>query len=130
MEHKPNEALAEYKVALTLSPNRLNGLLSAGKAAEEAGLKDEAKSYYKAAAAQTSNAGHSKRPELEYAVKVAGRRSSRRVSEAFGRRRWSLTYCGRELSFGISQPPPSEPYLIRTTDLPTSPIRLRLTQPA
>ena len=72
MEHKPKEALAEYKVALTLSPNRLNGLLSAGKAAEEAGLNDEAKSYFKAAAAQTTNAAHSKRPELEYAVKVAG----------------------------------------------------------
>jgi tetratricopeptide (TPR) repeat protein len=72
MEHKPAEALAEYKVALKLSPNRLNGLLSAGKAAEQAGLKDEAKSYYKAAAEQTSNAAHSKRPELEYAVKVAG----------------------------------------------------------
>lgn len=72
MEHKPAEALAEYKVALKLSPNRLNGLLSAGKAAEQAGMKDEARGFYKAAAEQTKNAAHSKRPELAYAVKVAG----------------------------------------------------------
>jgi Tfp pilus assembly protein PilF len=53
MEHKPAEALAEYKVALKLSPNRLNGLLSAGEAAAQAGMKDEARGFYKAAAEQT-----------------------------------------------------------------------------
>ena len=42
LEHKPAEALAEYRVALKLSPNRLNGLLSAGNAAEQAGLPDRA----------------------------------------------------------------------------------------
>jgi hypothetical protein len=62
----------EAIVALKLSPNRLNGLFSAGKAAEQAGMKDEARCFYKAAAEQTKNAAHSKRPELAYAVKVAG----------------------------------------------------------
>ena len=47
--HKPEAALAEYKVALKLSPNRLNGLLSAGAAAEAVGDNADAKMYYAAA---------------------------------------------------------------------------------
>ena len=69
--HRPKEALAEYKVALTLSPNRLNGLLSAGQAAEAVGLKDEAAQYYAAAAHNTHNAVDSKRPQVLYAVRFA-----------------------------------------------------------
>ena len=46
LEHKPKEALAEYKVALTLSPNRLNGLLSAGAAEETLGDKNAATKYF------------------------------------------------------------------------------------
>jgi len=69
--HSPKEALAEYKVALTLSPNRLNGLLSAGQAAEASGEKDEAALYYAAAAHNTHNAANSKRPQLLYAVTFA-----------------------------------------------------------
>ena len=71
MQHKPVEALAEYRVALKLSPNRLNGLLSAGMAAEQAGLPDEARAFYKAAAQQTDFAAHSQRPELVHALKIA-----------------------------------------------------------
>jgi tetratricopeptide (TPR) repeat protein len=37
--HRPKEALAEYEVALKLSPNRFNGLYNAGQAAEMAGDK-------------------------------------------------------------------------------------------
>ena len=37
--HRPQEALAEYDVALKLSPNRFNGLYHAGLAAEQAGDK-------------------------------------------------------------------------------------------
>ena len=33
----PQQALTEYEVALKLSPNRLNGLYNAGRAAEAAG---------------------------------------------------------------------------------------------
>jgi tetratricopeptide (TPR) repeat protein len=71
MEHKPAEALAEYRVALKLSPNRLNGLLSAGNAAEQAGLTDQARAFYGAAARQTSSGANSTRPELAHAVQVA-----------------------------------------------------------
>jgi tetratricopeptide (TPR) repeat protein len=71
MQKKPEAALAEYRVALKLSPNRLNGLLSAGAAAEAAGQPEVAKGYYKAAAAQTHNAAASQRPELLRAVKLA-----------------------------------------------------------
>lgn len=50
--HRPKEALAEYRVALKLSPNRLNGLRSAAQAAQEAGAVDEAKAYQADAAKQ------------------------------------------------------------------------------
>ena len=71
LEHKPTEALGEYRVALKLSPNRLNGLLSAGEAAEQSNHKDEAFAYYKAAAQQTDFAKDSQRSDLVNAVKVA-----------------------------------------------------------
>jgi tetratricopeptide (TPR) repeat protein len=71
LQHKPTEALAEYRVALKLSPNRLNGLLSAGNAAEQAGLTDQARAFYGAAAHQTSSGANSARPELAHAVQVA-----------------------------------------------------------
>ncbi len=72
LEHKPAEALAEYRVALKLSPNRLNGLLSAGNAAEQAGHPDQARAFYGAAVRQTSSGANSVRPELAHAVQVAG----------------------------------------------------------
>jgi tetratricopeptide (TPR) repeat protein len=71
LEHKPAEALAEYRVALKLSPNRLNGLLSAGNAAEQTGLTDQARAFYGAAARQASSGANSARPELAHAVQVA-----------------------------------------------------------
>lgn len=43
---KPNEALAAYQSALDRSPNRLNSLYGAGKAAEALGETDKAKGYY------------------------------------------------------------------------------------
>jgi hypothetical protein len=72
LEHKPAEALAEYRVALKLSPNRLNGLLSAGNAAEQTGIAEQARAFYGAAARQTSSGATSTRPELAHAVQVAG----------------------------------------------------------
>ena len=68
LEHKPSDALTEYKVALTLSPNRLNGLLSAGMAEEALNDKPAATTYYAQAAKNTSSAATSKRPELLHAV--------------------------------------------------------------
>jgi tetratricopeptide (TPR) repeat protein len=71
LEHKPADALAEYKVALTLSPNRLNGLLSTGTAEEALGDKNGAAKYYAQAAHNTNNAATSQRPELLHAVSAA-----------------------------------------------------------
>jgi tetratricopeptide (TPR) repeat protein len=70
LQHQPEEALTEYRVALKLSPNRLNGLLSAGEAAAQANKPDEARSFYKAAAQQTGSGAHSQRPELAHAVQI------------------------------------------------------------
>jgi tetratricopeptide (TPR) repeat protein len=72
MEGKPAAALKEYRVALRLSPNRLNGLLSAGAAAEKAGDLGAAQMYYRAVAKQTDDARFSSRPELVHAVKMVG----------------------------------------------------------
>ena len=58
LEEKPVEALTEYRVALKLSPNRLNGLLSAGEAAEQAKRPEEARAFYSAAAKQTAGRAH------------------------------------------------------------------------
>lgn len=71
LQHSPEQALVEYRIALKLSPNRLNGLLSAGQAAEQAKQPAEAQSFYAAAARQTDSATHSQRPELAHAVKIA-----------------------------------------------------------
>jgi tetratricopeptide (TPR) repeat protein len=50
--HQPKEALAEYRVALKLSPNRLNGLRSAAEAARQAGLVADARGFEEAAGKQ------------------------------------------------------------------------------
>ena len=64
---KPKEALAEYGVALKLSPNRLNGLYNAGRAAEAAGDQAKARFYYAALLTATSNGQNSTRPEFAHA---------------------------------------------------------------
>lgn len=58
------EALAEYRVALTLSPNRFNGLYNAGRAAEASGDKGLAAPYF---AAVVKMADGSDRPEVSSA---------------------------------------------------------------
>jgi tetratricopeptide (TPR) repeat protein len=70
---KPKEALAEYAVSLKLSPNRLNGLFNAGRAAEAAGEKAEAAKYYEAMLKSTDGGEGSARPEFAHAKSfVAG----------------------------------------------------------
>ena len=70
---KPKEALAEYEVALKLSPNRLNGLFSAGRAAEAAGEREKAEFYYAALLKSTDGGAGSSRPEIAHAKSfVAG----------------------------------------------------------
>jgi tetratricopeptide (TPR) repeat protein len=66
--HRPEEALAEYKSALKLSPNRLNGLLGAGAAAEAVHNEAAAKSFYEQAAHITDNGAHTTRPSVAHAV--------------------------------------------------------------
>jgi tetratricopeptide (TPR) repeat protein len=63
---QPHEALVEYQRALTLSPNRFNGLFNAGVAAEAAGDKQEADRYFAALLKSTDNGSQSARPELEH----------------------------------------------------------------
>ncbi|MGB8028911.1 MAG: hypothetical protein WCF30_04520 [Terracidiphilus sp.] len=65
--HRPQEALAEYRVALKLSPDRFNGLYNAGVAAEEAGDKTTAADYFAALLKSTGNGAQSSRPELAHA---------------------------------------------------------------
>ena len=63
---QPREALLEYKQALILSPNRFNGLYNAGMAAEAAGDKAQAKSYYAALLQSTDSGSQSARPEFDH----------------------------------------------------------------
>ncbi|HEX3396960.1 MAG TPA: hypothetical protein VHS76_09675 [Steroidobacteraceae bacterium] len=67
---RPQEALLEYKKALTLSPNRFNGLFNAGKAAEAAGENAEAQAYYATLLKITNNGSESKRPEFDHLKSV------------------------------------------------------------
>jgi len=64
--HQPQRALAEYEVALKLSPNRFNGLYNAGLAAEAGGDKAKAQQYYAALLKSTDNGAQSSRPELAH----------------------------------------------------------------
>jgi len=63
---RPQEALVEYKKALTLSPNRFNGLFNAGMAAEAAGDKALAQSYYATLLKLTDDGSQSTRPEFDH----------------------------------------------------------------
>jgi tetratricopeptide (TPR) repeat protein len=65
--HQPQPALAEYRVALRLSPNRFNGLYHAGMAAEQAGDTQDATGYYAALLKSTADGANSSRPELAHA---------------------------------------------------------------
>ena len=63
---RPQEALVEYKKALTLSPNRFNGLFNAGMAAEAAGDKALAQSYYATLLKLTADGSQSTRAEFDH----------------------------------------------------------------
>jgi tetratricopeptide (TPR) repeat protein len=67
---QPQQALVEYKKALTLSPNRFNGLLNAGMAAEAAGDKTQAQGYYATLLKITGYGAQSSRPEFEHVKSV------------------------------------------------------------
>jgi tetratricopeptide (TPR) repeat protein len=65
---RKQDALTEYKGALKLSPNRLNGLLGAGAAAEAIGDEAQAEMYYKQAAHNTGNGASTDRAWVKHAV--------------------------------------------------------------
>jgi hypothetical protein len=63
---RPAEALAEYEVALRVTPNRFNGVYGAARSAELAGDSATAKTYY-AQLLGFCEKGSSARPELQRA---------------------------------------------------------------
>lgn len=70
---RPAEALVEYELSLKAFPNRLNGHLGAGRAAERAGKRDAARKHY-AQALALAGAGDSRKDELAAARAYLGRR--------------------------------------------------------
>ena len=70
--HQPQQALAEYRRALELSPNRFNGLYNAGRAAEAAGDAEAARRYFATLLMTTDHGAHSSRPELAHAKQFVG----------------------------------------------------------
>jgi tetratricopeptide (TPR) repeat protein len=67
---RPQEALLQYQKALTLSPNRFNGLYNAGRAAEAAGDKAQAQGYYATLMKLTNDGSQSSRPEFDHVKSV------------------------------------------------------------
>ncbi len=64
---RPKEALAQYETALRLSPNRLNGLYGAARAAAACGEKAQAVTFYRAMLQSTDGGAESARPEVAQA---------------------------------------------------------------
>jgi len=64
---RPAEALVEYQASMKSSPNRFNGLFSAGKAAEAAGDTAAARRYFEALLEAAGHGSRSTRPEVGYA---------------------------------------------------------------
>jgi tetratricopeptide (TPR) repeat protein len=61
---QPEQALREFEMSLSDSPNRFNGLYGAARAAELSGNKKKAEAYYAKIITLTAHAD-SERPELQ-----------------------------------------------------------------
>lgn len=70
---KPAEALPEYRADLTASPNRLNGLYGAARAARLSGDAAAAKSYYEKVVAQCAKADGAKEQIAEARAFLEGK---------------------------------------------------------
>ena len=70
---KPAEALAEYRADLAASPNRLNGLYGAARAARLSGDAAAAKSYYEKVVAQCGKADGAKEQLAEARAFLEGK---------------------------------------------------------
>jgi tetratricopeptide (TPR) repeat protein len=66
---RPEQALAEYEIDLKKNPNRFDGLYGAARAAEMAGQRAQAKTYYTQLVKQCAGSS-SDRPELSHARTV------------------------------------------------------------
>jgi tetratricopeptide (TPR) repeat protein len=65
-QNQPEQALAAYEASLQVAPNRFNSLSGAGRAAELAGARSKAETYYGQLLIMCKNA-ESERPELHSA---------------------------------------------------------------
>jgi tetratricopeptide (TPR) repeat protein len=65
-DHRPAEALVQYRTSLRLSPNRYNALYNAGRAAEAAEEPAEALAFYQQLLKVTNDGAHTQRPEIIY----------------------------------------------------------------
>ena len=65
-QNQPEQALAAYEASLQFAPNRFNSLSGAGRAAELAGARSKAETYYGQLLTMCKNA-ESERPELHSA---------------------------------------------------------------
>ena len=70
---EPQQALKEFEASLRLLPNRFNGLYGAAKAAESAGDRTKAASFY-AKLTAVGERGDRNRPELQAAKKFLARK--------------------------------------------------------
>jgi tetratricopeptide (TPR) repeat protein len=68
---KAHEALVEYQHSLQIDPNRFNGLLGAGRAAEQSGQNSLAVDYYRTLLANCDGASGAALKELEHARSIA-----------------------------------------------------------
>ena len=75
--HRPEQALVEYEAALRLTPNRFNALYGAAQAAELAGSREKAHSYYLQLVAICQQAD-TERPEMQRAQIFLARKSGQR----------------------------------------------------
>ena len=71
--NRPQEALAEYDLALKFNPNRFDGLSGAARAAEMAGKNDKAAAYY-AQLLKSCEKSSSTRPELARAKELVAKK--------------------------------------------------------
>ncbi|ADV84876.1 tetratricopeptide repeat protein [Terriglobus saanensis] len=76
LEDRPGEALVQYRTALQLSPNRLNALANAGRAAEASGRPDEAATYYTQLLKITAGGTKTQRPEVAHAHEFINRQEA------------------------------------------------------
>lgn len=63
---RPGDALVEYEISFTISPNRFNGIYGAARSAQNAALPQKARTYYAQLIEQTKN-GAGERPALDEA---------------------------------------------------------------